>query len=129
MFAPTLFSLYLSAMLEVAFSDIQKDVYIQMRKEADLFNEADFKSKNKSVFKRELFFTDDSIPVAHRCNDIQTLMDRFSPAAIQFSRRINIKKKTEYLYQHLKFLRSFSLPTINKELLVQSRLLNTLSAL
>ena len=40
--APTLFSLYLAAMLEVAFKDIQEGVYIQTRKEADLFNEAHF---------------------------------------------------------------------------------------
>ena len=82
-------------MLEVAFSDIQEDVYIQTRQEADLFNEAHFKSKNKSVFKvvRELLFADDSTPVDHTPNDIQVLMDRFSPAAIQFSLRINIKKK------------------------------------
>ena len=81
-------------MLEVAFSDIQKDVYIQTRKEADLFNKADFKSKNQSVFKvvRELLFADDSIPVAHTPNDIQVLMDRFATATKQFCLQANIKQ-------------------------------------
>ena len=65
--APTLFSLYMSAMLEVAFNDIQEGVYIRSRKEADLFNVAHFKSKSKSVSKvmRELPFADDSALVTH----------------------------------------------------------------
>ena len=49
--APTLFSLCLAAMLEVALKDIQEGVYIQTRKEADLFNAAHFKSKTKAATK------------------------------------------------------------------------------
>ena len=54
--APTFFSLYLSAILEVDFSGVQEGVYIQPRKEANLFDVTHFKSKSKSVSKvvREL---------------------------------------------------------------------------
>jgi len=41
---PTLFSLYLSAMLEVAFKDSSEGVYIKTRKEANLFDVTHFKS-------------------------------------------------------------------------------------
>ena len=112
-------------MHEVAFSDTQEDVYIQTRQEADLFNEAHFKSKNQSVFKvvRELLFADDSIPVAHTPNDIQVLMDRFVTASKQFCRQINTKN-TEWVYQHSKFPSDVSLPTIvsiNKKPLLQCK--------
>ena len=118
-------SICLFAMLEVAFSDIQEGVYIQTRREADLFNVAHFKSKRKSVSMvvRVLFFADDIALVAHTHNDIQTLVDRFATGAKQFSLQINIKQ-TECLYQPSKFLSDVSLPTtvsINKEPLVQCK--------
>ena len=110
--APTLFSLYLSAMLEVAFRDIQEGVYIQTRKDADLFNVAHFKSKSKTTTNlvRDLLFADDSALVAHTPDGIQVLVDRFATAARQFSLQINIEK-TECLYQPPKFLCGVSLPT------------------
>ena len=123
--APTLFSLYLSAMLEVAFKDIQEGVYIQTRKEADLFNVAHFKSTSRTTTKvvRELLFADDSALVAHTPDGIQALVDRFATAARQFSLQINIKK-TECLYQPPKFLSDVSLPStvsINGEALKQCK--------
>ena len=51
MLAPTLFSLYLAAMHEVAFKEISEGVYIQTRKEADLFNVAQFEAKSKTSIK------------------------------------------------------------------------------
>ena len=42
---PTLFSLYLSAMLEVAFDDSLDGVSIQTQHNADLVNEAHFKAR------------------------------------------------------------------------------------
>ena len=50
--ALTLFSLYLSAILDVAFSDFQEGAYIRMRKEADLFNVAYIKLKSNSALCR-----------------------------------------------------------------------------
>jgi len=100
--APTLFSLYLSTMLEIAFEDSSDGVFIQTRQNADLFNIAHFKAKTKTSQKivREMLFADDSAMVAHEAQSIQRLVDRFSLAAKQFSLKINIKKK-ECLYQPL----------------------------
>lgn len=101
---PTLFSLYLSVMLEVAFEDSPEGVYIKTRKEANLFDITHFKSKTKTTTElvKDLPFADDSALVAHNSDDIQTLVNRFFNAAKDFSLKINIKK-TECLYQHLKF--------------------------
>ena len=98
-------------------------VYIQTRKEADLFNVAHVKSKTRTATKlvRDLFFADDSALVAHSPDSIQALVDRFASAARQFSLHINIKK-TECLYQPPKVLGDVSLPTrvsINAEPLEQ----------
>ena len=103
--APTLFSIYLSAMLEVAFRDSSEGIYIQPRKEADLFNVAHFKAKSKTTNKlvRDLFFADDRALVAQQPNDIQALVDRLATAARQLSLKIYIRK-TKCLYQPPKFL-------------------------
>ena len=46
--APTLFSLYLTAMLEVAFDDVGEGIFIQTRINADLFNLALFREKTRT---------------------------------------------------------------------------------
>ena len=109
--ASTLFSLYLAAMLEVALKETSERVYIQTRKEADLFNVAQFKAKRKTSIKvvREMLFTDDIALDAHSAEDMQSLVEKFARAAGQFSLKINIKK-TECLYQPPKFQLSTSLP-------------------
>jgi len=101
--APTLFSLYLSAMLEVAFTGANEGVYIQTRHDADLFKVSQFQAKTKTSQKivREMLFADDSALVAHEEESMQVLVDRFSAAAKQFSLKINIRK-TECLYQPVK---------------------------
>ena len=43
--APTLFSIFLSAMLEEAFKDMGAGIYIQSRQNADLFTVVHFKTK------------------------------------------------------------------------------------
>ena len=47
--ASTLFSIFLSAMLDEAFRDMEDGVYIQSRQSADLFNVAHFRAKTKST--------------------------------------------------------------------------------
>ena len=100
--APTLFSIFLSAMLDDAFRDIEtKDgVYIQSRQSADLFNVANFRAKTKTtrILMRELLFADDSELVAHSAEEMQKIVDAFSNASKKFGLKINIKK-TEVLYQ------------------------------
>ena len=97
---PTFFSLYLSAMLEVAFGDSLDCVSIQTRHNANLFNVSHFKARTKTSRKivRALLSTDGSALVAHDAESMQRLVDRFSSAADQFSLNIIIKK-TEFLFQ------------------------------
>ena len=98
--APTLFSVFLSAMLDEAFRDIRDGVYIQSRQSADLFNVAHFRAKTKTtrILTRELLFVDDSALVAHSAEEMQKIVDAFSNASKMFGLKINIKK-TEVLYQ------------------------------
>lgn len=98
--APTLFSIFLSAMLEEAFADFEEGVYIQSRQDADLFNVAHFKAKTKStqILVRELLFADDSALVSHTPEQMQHVIDVFSSASKKFGLQINIKK-TEVLFQ------------------------------
>ena len=65
--APTLFSIFLSAMLNDAFRDMGVGVYIQSRQNANLFNVAHFRANTKTTWMlmRELLFADDSALVAH----------------------------------------------------------------
>lgn len=121
--APTLFSLYLGAMLEVAFKDVNKGVYIQTRQDANLFGVSQFKSKTRTtrVLVKEMLFADDTALVAHSAEDMQALVDCFAKTASQFSLKINIKK-TECLYQPVKIIRPPPVPVdimINNEPLVQ----------
>ena len=98
--APTLFSIFLSAMLDEAFRDMRDGVYIQSRQSADLFNVAHFRAKTKTtrILMRELLFADDSALVAHSAEEMQNIVDAFSNASKKFGLKINIKK-TEVLYQ------------------------------
>ena len=98
--APTLFSIFLSAILDEAFRDMGDGVYIQSRQSADLFNVAHFRAKTKTtrILTRELLFADDSALVAHSAKKFQKIVDAFSNALKKFGLKINIKK-TEVLYQ------------------------------
>ena len=95
--APTLFSLYQTAMLEVAFDGVGNSIYIQTHTNPDLFNVALFRAKTRTTqfLVREMLFAGDSAIVADSVGDIQSLVDRIVRAASQFGLKINIKK-TEY---------------------------------
>ena len=98
--APTLFSIFLSAMLDVAFQGRREGVYIQSRQDADLFNVTHFKARTKCTLTlvTELLFADDSALIAHSPEGMQQVMNAFSDASKKFGLKINIKK-TEVLYQ------------------------------
>ena len=98
--APTLFSIFLSAMLDESFRDMGDSVYIQARLSVDLFNIAHFRQKTKPtrILMRELLFADDSAMVAHSAEEMQKIVDAFSDMSKKFGLKINIKK-TEVLYQ------------------------------
>ena len=97
---PTLFSIFLSAMLDDAFQDMGDGVYIESRQSADLFNDTHFRAKTKTIriLMRELLFADDSALVAHSAEELLKIVDDFSNASKKFGLKINIKK-TEVLYQ------------------------------
>ena len=80
--APTLFSIFLSAMLVEAFRGMGDGVYIQSRQSADLFNVAHFRAKTKTtqILVRELLYADDSALVAHSAEEIQRIVDQRSSA-------------------------------------------------
>ena len=92
--APTLFSIFLSAMLDEAFRNVGDGIYIQSRQSADLFNVAHFRAKTKTtrILMRELLFADDSALVAHSAEEMQKIVDAFSEASKKFGLKINIKK-------------------------------------
>ena len=71
--APTLFSVFLSAMPDEVFLDMADDVYIQSKQSDDVFNVAHFRAKTKTtrILMRELLFADDSALVAHSAEEMQ----------------------------------------------------------
>ena len=96
--APTLYSIFLSAMLEEAFKDMGDGIYIQSRQNADLFTVAHFRAKTKTtnILVRELLFTDDSALIAHSAEE-QRIVDAFANSSSNFGLKINIKK-TEVMF-------------------------------
>ena len=98
--APTLFAIFLSAMLGEAFRDKGDGVYVQSRYSADLFNVSHFRAKTKTtwIMMRELLFADDSALVAHCAEEMQKIVDAFSDASKKFGLKTNINK-TEVPYQ------------------------------
>ena len=97
--APTLFSIFLSAVLKQAFKNTSQGIYIRSRRDGKLFNLARLRAHTKTsdCFIRELLFADDSALLAHTVEDIQELCNAFSSAASAYGLSINIKKR-ELLY-------------------------------
>ena len=87
--APTLFSLYRTAMLEVAFDSVGNSIYIQTHTNPDLFNVARFRAKTRTtqILVTKMLFAGDSAIVAHSVGDIQSLEDRIARTASQFGPR------------------------------------------
>ena len=98
--APTLFSIFLSAMLEEAFRDMGDGINIQTRQNADLFTVTHFRAKTKTtnIRVRELLFADDSALIVHSAEEIHRIVAAFANASSKFGLKIN-KKKTEVLFQ------------------------------
>ena len=92
--APSLFSIFLSAMLDEVFRDTGDGVYIQSRQSADLFHVADFRAKTKTtrILMRELLYADDTALVAHSAEEMQKIVDAFSDASKKFGLKINFQK-------------------------------------
>ena len=100
--APTLFSIFFSLMLSIAFKDVTDGVDINSRPDRELFNvnSNHFKavSKVEHLTIRELLFADDCALVACSQETLQRLCDCFATAARRFGLTISINK-TEAMYQ------------------------------
>ena len=97
---PTLFSIFLSEMLEDAFRDMGDGIYNQSRQNADHFTVVHFRAKTKTtnILVRELLFADDSVLIVHSAEEIQRIIDAFTNASSKFGLKISIKK-TEVMFQ------------------------------
>lgn len=98
--APTLFSLYLTAVLDTMGQEQDSGVLLRTRTDGKLFNLARLRShtKTRKTCIRELLYADDSALVADNPEAMQEIVDRFACAADTFGLKINISK-TELLYQ------------------------------
>ena len=118
--APTLFSIFLSAMLDEAFRDMgMASTYSPDR--ALTFSTSPTSEQSPRLLGywwRELLFADDSALVAHSAEEMQKIVDAFSDASKKFGLKINIKK-TEVLYQ------SNSTRTREEDIMVDGNKLNS----
>ena len=100
--APTLFSIFFSLMLHIAFKDTTDGVAIKSRFDRGLFdvNSTHFNaaSKVELLTIRDLLFADDCALAACSQEALQRLCDCFATASRRFGLTISIKK-TETLYQ------------------------------
>ena len=93
--APTLFTLYLGAVLETMSPNLASGVYIWTCSDGKLFNLAHLKAETRTntLFVRELLYADDMALVATDYNDIQEIVNQFHSAATMFGLKINTKKQ------------------------------------
>ena len=98
--APTLFSIFLSEMLEEAFRDMGNGVCIQSRWNADLFTVSHFRAKTitTNILVRQLHFADNSALIDQSAEEIQRIVNAFANASSRFDLKINIEK-TEVMFQ------------------------------
>ena len=99
--APTLFTLFLGAVLYAASEHLSMGVFIRTRTDGQLFNLPRLRANTKTrgeLCIRELLFADDAAIVAHTLEDIKEICKHFEQAATLFGLTISIKK-TVTLYQ------------------------------
>ena len=92
--APTLFSIYLSALLWYAFHDCDKGVHIRFRTSGKVFNLRRMNAKTmvSETLVRELLYADDADLAAHTADEMQEIMDRFANACTKFGLTISLDK-------------------------------------
>ena len=100
--APTLFTLFLTALLSTVSEHLSTGVFIRTRSDGKLFKLARLKASTKTqeLFIHELLFADDAAIVAHTLEDIREICKQFEQAATIFGLTINTNK-TVTLYQPL----------------------------
>ena len=100
--APTLFSIFFSLMLFIAFDNVKEGVEVHYRFDRGLLNthNVHYKARTKveSTVVRDLLFADDCALAASSHEDLQFLCDSFANAASKFGLKISIDK-TKSMYQ------------------------------
>ena len=89
--APTLFALYFTMLLVMAFKECSTGIYIRYRTSGKLFNIRRFgaTAKLRKSLIREFLYADDCDIFAHTQSDIQQLMDSFSKSCVALGLTIN----------------------------------------
>ena len=92
--APTLFALYLTAVLKTMSIDLLSGLYIRTRTYGKLYNLPRLKScrLTREECIRKLLYADDSALLANNLSEIQKNVGRFSSAASLFGLEINSSK-------------------------------------
>lgn len=98
--APTLFTLFLTIVLEILHQQVDDGIYIRTRSDGKLFNLARLRARTKTQTKliTELLFADDTALIAHDPTKMQQMVDVFSETTRKLGLQINIGK-TEVMYQ------------------------------
>ena len=98
--APTLFSIFLVAVLHIVEKHAPTGIDIKYRIYGGLFNLHRLKAKTLTSMGRitELQYADDNAIVAHSEEDLQKAVDAFQHAYSSLGLRLNVKK-TQILYQ------------------------------
>ena len=98
--APTYFTLFLTAILNLLAQATQEGVYIRTRSDGKLFNLSRLKASTKVRIEliRDLLYADYAAMVAHSLEAIQEITSRFSEISKAFGLQISTHK-TELLYQ------------------------------
>ena len=98
--APTYFTLFLTAILNLLAQATQEGVYIRTRSDGKLFNLSRLKATTKvrTELIRDLLYADDAAMVTHSLEAIQEVTSRFSEISKAFGLQISTHK-TELLYQ------------------------------
>ncbi|XP_063386472.1 uncharacterized protein LOC134672159 [Cydia fagiglandana] len=114
--APTLFGIFFSLLLKVAFGNTQQGIHLHTRADGNLFNVKLLKSRRnrEDLFLDSMLFADDAAFVAETPQELQVLLDKFAYACTLFSMSINTKK-TVILAQGYSFQPSISLESVPLE--------------
>jgi hypothetical protein len=98
--APTLFSLFLAAVLLTADLEAVQGVSLISRTDGKLFNLARLKARTKvrRLNVRELLYADDAALVAESIDGLREMTNRFAEASNRFGLQINTEK-TVVMYQ------------------------------
>ncbi|XP_045457359.1 uncharacterized protein LOC123667510 [Melitaea cinxia] len=131
--APTLFGIFFSLLLKVAFGDSQQGVHLHTRADGKLFGTAQLKSsrKREDLYIDSLLYADDAAFVAKTPGELQTLLDKFAYACSLFSMSINATKTVilaqGYTYQPSILLEGEPLKVVDKFCYLGSTVSNNLS--